>query len=246
MRSPWELLHQQLRRRISSYQASLDFSRICCRQGPLGAISDMVQLLDYFRTPGDLGEKDQLLWALVDEAQAGNPESRLAMDLIWLILWPGLDGVFQRCCYRNWKVSDNRIISAMGYRVEEQIQSADKPRIKKLIGTFVRNVERDINKSFFTDKSAQKTQLLEEWLARPGFEPLGDSGDVDDPEVLFYMLEAWFREQVPKDAELLVLVLKGHSYQEVADRLGIQRETARKRYWRSISKLTKVKDTFIS
>ncbi len=96
MRARWEALHSSLSASARGLQFNLSFLEAKKLHPLLTDFSDPGRVVAWLHTKdGDLDAKDRLLALLVALAQRGE-HRELATTLLWLGLWPGLDGVYRR------------------------------------------------------------------------------------------------------------------------------------------------------
>lgn len=96
MRRTWQALHEGLARQANTLDAHRKFNRERQRRIVLEPFEDPAALVDYLNSKGgDRDHKDRIYAALVEMAQA-EEQVGLAMALLWLGLWPGLDAVYRR------------------------------------------------------------------------------------------------------------------------------------------------------
>ena len=142
MPSLWADLHAGLEHAITTSRAARRFAAIRARHGPLDRFTsptDLVAFLHNMGTPP--GEKDNVIRALVLESQEGPPRSDLALNLLLLGLWPGLEGVRYRRRQGDGDRSDD-----LGHAVVDcfitVVLRADMTRINRVAGTLVQNTYR--------------------------------------------------------------------------------------------------------
>ncbi|MCA9560274.1 MAG: hypothetical protein KC583_17115, partial [Myxococcales bacterium] len=140
---------------------------------PLRRFDDAGALLAYLNhAGGDLDEKDAIYGSLVQAAQSRGDDAELAVALVWLGLWPALDGVYRRR-QRDFFGEPERLVSEVGARFTAAIHDADLSRVRRVAATLVRNVDRDV-------REALKRQWAEDKVRVPLPEDRGDDPDDDE------------------------------------------------------------------
>lgn len=260
MRSQWEALQQGLVRSVSTLGARSQFQQVKAVKRPLQRFSDAGELLAYLNQPGgDLNEKDAIYAALVDVVQAGGEDVELATTLLWLGLWPALDGIYRRR-QRDFFGEPDALLSEIGARFTVAIHRADLNRIHRVAATLVRNTERNVwaelertwaleklraelpqeedddsdeEESTGDRRQAQSSPLLRtRGVSRLGQPPR--STPDEDIEPLRELLTA-----VVGDTADLVLgaAVYGLNLREVGERLGLNHEVTRKRYRTALKRI---------
>jgi RNA polymerase sigma-70 factor (ECF subfamily) len=205
---------------------------------------DQAAVLDYFHArSGDLDDKDRLLAVLVAEVQAGG--RGIAMTMLWLALWPALDGIYRRLL-RHFRERPDELVSAISERFTLAVLRADLTGIRRLAATLVRNVERDIRQDLrrvWAERSLRADlpdpDALGDVLASESHGPsrfgLPPGAGVDAETA---MLRELLARMVGADADLVVaVVVLGEGQDEAAGRLGIGHEAARKRFQRALRRI---------
>ena len=93
----WHEIRDHLMHSSSNLHFQRSFDAVRRAQAALAPFRDPAALLDgLHRTPGDQGQKNVILSALVRAAQGDGPASDCALTLLLLALWPGLDAIRRR------------------------------------------------------------------------------------------------------------------------------------------------------
>src|SRR5688572_5167681 len=96
MRSRWEALHAGLMRSVEAREALRSFEDLRDRCSALTSFTGPTSVADFLARQGSsLVERDRVLRCLVEEARQGAAR-RIALALLLLGLWPGLDSVFRK------------------------------------------------------------------------------------------------------------------------------------------------------
>ncbi len=262
MRATWEALKQSLVRSVGTLGAKSQFEEMKKQRRTLRRFADAGVLLGYLNSPeGDLDEKDAIYAALVEAAQARRADADLAVALLWLGLWPGLDRIYWRRL-REFVAEPEALVSEIGARFTSAIHGADLGRIRRVAATLILNVERDVREArkrawaeerqradlpqeHDDDADAdeatgdRREALVSPLLRTRGVSELGQPPRLDpdqDVEALRDLLVA----VVGEDADLVLgATVYGLSQREVGERLGLGHEAARKRFQRAIERIRK-------
>ena len=260
MRKTWEALQRSLVRSVGTLGAESLFEDMQKHRRPLRRFADAGALLAYLNhAGGDLDEKDAIYGSLVEAAQARGDAAELAVALVWLGLWPALDGIYRRR-QRDFFGEPERLVTEIGARFTAGVHGADLGRLRRGAATLVRNVERDVReerkRAWAEDRrraelpqeqdddpnDAEATGDRREALVSPllrtrGVSELGQpprlSAD-EDVEALRDLLVGI----VGDDADLVLgATVYGLSQREVGERLGISHDAARKRFQRAVERI---------
>lgn len=181
-------------------------------------------------------------------SQSSGPGSEVAVILLWLALWPGLDAMYRRL-WRHFASAPDDLVSEISGRFAVGIHRLNLGRVRRVAATLLMNIEREI-----------RTDLCKRWAeAARRDEMPNDRGEVasapgtsmtSQPSSVFglpagidadsaaAMIRKVLAAMIGDDADLVVaVVIVGQGQHEAAGRLGISHEAARKRYQRSMSRL---------
>lgn len=237
MRARWHALHSQLLSSTNRLNFQTSFRTIRDRTACLAGLSDAAGLLDYMhRSGGDPEHRNDILGALVHEAQAGGVTGKAATTFVLLALWPGLDAVRGRLRRQVQDPAD--LASDIIARATLGIRCMDLARVNRIAATLVRNVERDILRDLQRQRhEGAGARAVEEILDADDGEPLfGRAGPDHDTERR--ILAGHLRSLIGDDVDLVMAVaVDGFSQREAADLLGITHDAARKRYQRALDRL---------
>lgn len=246
MRRTWQALHEGLARQADTLEAHRTFNKERQQRAELEPFEHPAALVDYLTTKGgDLDHKDKLYGALVEMAQAEG-KMGLAMALLWLGLWPGLDAIYRRNLKHHLD-DPGELVSKLWDRFVIAVGRADLGRIHRVAATLIRNTERLVGwwRQRGWNEDANKSELPEDddfapdaaVEHRPDISDLGlPPGLSPDEEVA--RLRDTLAEVVGNDADLVIgAVVYGENHREVGERLGLTHENARKRYQRAIKRL---------
>ena len=246
MRRTWQALHEGLARQADTLEAHRTFNNERQRRVDLEPFEHPAALVDYLTTKGgDLDHKDRLYGVLVEMAQAEG-KMDLAMALLWLGLWPGLDAIYRRNL-KHHRDDAGELVSEIWDRFVTAVGRADLGRINRVAGTLIRNTERLVGwwRQRGWNEEAAKNELPEDDDLAPaeGIERRPDFSDLGLPPGLSRIeeverLRAVIAEVVGDDADLIIgAVIYGESHREVGERLGVTYENTRKRYQRAVKRL---------
>lgn len=243
MRAHWEALHESLARAVRTLEAARKFTETRKKEARLARFTDAISLLAYLNAKdGDLDEKDAIYVALVEHVQARGDNAELAMSLAWLGLWPALDAIFRRQL-RHHRDAPEELVSELATCFTAQVRRADLSRITRPAATLTRNTERDVrdHRVAAWEDEAHRAELEEEHdldvvLPREPSE-LGLPADLTVDEEIA-ALRALLVAVVGADADLVIgAAIYGDSQHELAERLGLTHEAARKRFQRALARL---------
>ena len=103
----WHEIRDHLMHSSSHLHFQRSFDAVRRAQAALATFRDPAALLDgLHRSPGDQGQKNVILTALVRAAQGDGHRSDCALTLLLLALWPGLDAIRRRSLWRRLGSAD--------------------------------------------------------------------------------------------------------------------------------------------
>lgn len=231
MRTTWGQVREGLLRSIQELGSSQQFETLRRRHAPLNVFDAPADVVAFLATrEGSPEQKNELLGLLVDVVQ-NRADDGLALKLLWLGLWPGLDGIFRRRARLFDDVEE--FISTFTEVFLRLITSMSRARVTRVAALLVRSTERDLlserRKAWFEQRHVELVP-----------DPVNDGTSVEErvePTELAN-LERLLRLVAGHDAELLfrVLVL-GEEQGEAGLKLGLTKGTARKRFYRAFPRV---------
>lgn len=242
MPSVWQSLRKDMMRAIQTLSARREFLALKQDRPALQRFTDAASLLDSLHGDSrDLDDKDRVLAALVCAVQTGRGEAELPELLLWLALWPGLDALYHRL-WRHFADAQDNLAAEIAVQFTLAIRRADLSRIRRLAATLVRNVERNARIPLRRARDAQARQVEFPDHGDPGAAccsspsafGMGPSG-VDTTARL--LRERLFRAMGAEADLVVAVILVGERPGEIARRLGIRPEAARKRCQRAMESL---------
>ncbi|MFK7942275.1 MAG: sigma-70 family RNA polymerase sigma factor [Paracoccaceae bacterium] len=239
MRAPWHAIHAQLLRTLDTHKTHTRFQVIRQRQAALEAFIDPAALLDHQHAPkGDHAARNAVLAALVREAQASPPSADLALSLMIIALWPGLDAIYRRRL-RHFRNDPALLASEIHARVTEQIRHLDLGRVTRIAATILLNIDRDIGRAL--QAKWQRDRLTDsldgDETVRKNVER-GDQFGVNDSAIRDSDAVAALENLSEPDAALVLNVaVLGYTQREAAQRHGLTHDAARKSYRRALTRL---------
>jgi len=228
----WHEIRDHLMHSSTNLHFQRSFDAVRRAQAALAPFRDPAALLDgLHRTPGDQGQKNVILSALVRAAQGDGPASDCALTLLLLALWPGLDAIRRRSIWRRIGTADE-IASDVLARTTEAVRSLDLGRVNWIAATVLRNVERDMIRVRQRDTARERLASDIELDDVPA-DQAGRQSAAEDAH-----LQHDLSKLIGADAVLVIRVaIEGFSQAEVAGELGLSEAAARKRYQRAMRKL---------
>lgn len=229
-------------RTIDLHASRQSFEALRQAQPDLRPFRDPGAVLDRLhRRDDDAAAKNRILVTLVQAAQGGTGARDVAVTLVWLALWPGLDALYRRL-WRHFAATPEDLVSEIAGRFTTTLHRLDATRVRRIAATLLLNVERDI-----------RTHLRAQWAeaARRVAPPeTGTVSSIDvwesvlglpagiDANAAAVRIRALLMAVVGEDADLVVAVtILGAGQREIADRLGIGHDAARKRCQRALRRL---------
>jgi DNA-directed RNA polymerase specialized sigma24 family protein len=240
MRARWKALRESFVRSITTLKADRQFKAAAEGNRALQRFEDPEALLGYLPSQnGDLDEKDQIYEALVRGVQSPAEWSEVATSLLWLGLWPGLDAIYGRQL-RDFANRPDELVEDISFLFTTTVARIDLAGVSRLASTLIRNVERDLRDGLKRRRNEER--CVDELGTLADVLPDGEASIADrDLPVDARDLEAvkdWLTTIVGADADLVIgAALLGFDLHELAVKLGISHETARKRFQRAILKL---------
>ncbi|MGB0498292.1 MAG: RNA polymerase sigma factor [Rubricella sp.] len=228
----WHEIRDHLMHSSSKLHFQRSFDALRRAQAALAPFRDPAALLDgLHRTPGDQGQKNVILSALVSAAQGDGPASDCALTMLLLALWPGLDAIRRRSLWRRIGTADE-VASDVLARTTEAVRGLDLGRVNWIAATVLRNVERDMI------RVRQRDQAREHLASGADPDEVADSGDSGIGAAGYAKLNGAVRKLLGADALLVIRVaIEGFSQAEAGAELGLTEAAARKRYQRAMRRL---------
>jgi DNA-directed RNA polymerase specialized sigma24 family protein len=228
----WHEIRDHLMHSSSNLHFQRSFDAVRRAQAALAPFRDPAALLDGLHcSPGDQGQKNVILAALVRAAQGDGPASDCALTLLLLALWPGLDAIRRRSIWRRIGTADE-VASDVLARTTEAVRGLDLGRVNWIAATVLRNVERDMI------RVRQRDQAREHLASGADPDTVMDGDDGGIGSAGYERLEDAAREVLGDDALLVIRVaVEGCTQAEAATELGLTRDAARKRYQRAVRRL---------
>jgi RNA polymerase sigma-70 factor (ECF subfamily) len=232
MRTTWGQVREGLLRSIQELGSSQQFETLRRLHAPLAVFDAPADVVAFLATPeGSPEQKNELLGLLVDVVQR-HSDNGLALRMLWLGLWPGLDGIFRRRARLFDGVEE--FISAFTDVFLRLVSSMNRARVSRVAALLVRSTERDL-------LCERRTAWFEQRHIDVVPEPVSDDvvapGAEIDPTEL-NNVEQLLRIVGGHDGDLLfrVLVL-GEEQGEAGLKLGLTKSAARKRFYRAFPRV---------
>ena len=230
-------------RTIDLHTSRKQFEALRGTRPDLALFADPCAVLDFLhRRDTDRDAKDRILAALVRETQGDGVAREVAVTLMWLALWPGLDALYRRL-WRHFTGAHDELVSEIAARFTAEMHRADLTRIHRVAATLIANVERDIRDGLrrkWAEASLRREMPDQDDLvfgARLAPSALGLPPGID-ADVETDMIRAALTGLVGDDGEIVVaVVIMGECQRDIASRIGLSHDAVRKRYQRSLRRL---------
>jgi DNA-directed RNA polymerase specialized sigma24 family protein len=195
----------------------------------LAGFTDPPALFDWLhQRAGDPAQKNAVLRALVQAAQAKGACADCALTCILLALWPGLDAIRSRAIRQKQGPCDE-VAEDLLARAVESIRNLRLCCVNRIAATIVTNIQRDMIRA--SKRESGKRALIVD--IDPEQMPNGGSEACHAR-----IFENDLHRVVGRDATLVMQVaIAGCSQAEAAADLGMSHDVARKRYQRALGKL---------
>lgn len=235
MPSRWQMVHAELALSIRSDRSARAFHelRIACHPS-LGSFANAPALIDWadgrHDTSAQLDATDRILAALV--AAAARPgTTTLAIELLLLLLWPGLSAVYARLWRRYRQRPDDLAVEILD-RFTICVRRLDLSGCSRVAATLVRNTERVVGAARLSEvKSARRDQ-------HPAAACDALIDQASEHAAALVDLRAWLDDVVPRDADLVMGVfVAGQNCREAGAQLGISHASARQRLARARARI---------
>jgi len=225
----WNSIHQSLVRSSSTLPFNRAFATMHEQYPALARFTDASALLEHLHrgsAPSD--DRNNLLRALVAIAQCESRTSDVAVTVLLLAMWPGLDAVFHRLS-RRVEVPDE-LPSQILDRAVEQFRRLDLQSVRRVAATVLMNIERDVARLDLRERHRRHLAVeLDPEL-------VGDEGP--EASVTPDLLLRDAVRHAGEDGRLVVsIVIEGLSHSEMAVSLGVSEAATRKRYQRAVDRL---------
>jgi RNA polymerase sigma-70 factor (ECF subfamily) len=220
----WNSIHQSLLRSSSTLTFSRAFAKMGGQHPALARFIDVSALLDHLhRGTASRDEKNHILTALITVAQCRSAASDVAVTVLLLALWPGLDAVFHRLGHRV--EAPDELPSLVLDHAVEQVRRLDLRSVHRIAATILMNIERDVGRADLRERNTRRLSVeLDPDL-------IGDKGPEADGTPNLFVRDVV--RHAGGDGRLVVSVaIGGFSQAEVATEIGISDAAARKRYQR--------------
>jgi len=234
MHSTWHKIHASLSHSSKTHSFQKTFNDLRRLYSPVAPFTDPVALLDMLRDQSvSPDQKNRVLRALLKAAQGTAPCADVALTLVLLALWPGLDAIRRRSLRCGISTAEEAA-SGLLARATEAISILDMDRVTRVAATVLQNVERDMIRAH-----RRETRLLQ---VAADIEPdeIPSAGGSPDEILVQARLTKDLQVMIGADATLVIRVaVEGFSQVEVALEMGLTETAANKRYQRGIRRLRK-------
>lgn len=231
----WSGIRDDLARSSTTLQFQRDYRAMRTAEAVLQPYVEPTALLGALHHGRlDHGARNAILAALVRASQGGDRIADLALRMLLLALWPGLDAIRSRCLRRGVGSRDE-IASELLARTTEQVRTLDLRRVNRIAATVLRNVERDLLRAARRETARQQScaSLEPGWLEAPP--------SWAEQLRLRVELRRDLTAVIGRDADLVLgVALDGASQLEMGMALSLSEPAARKRYQRALGRLRDV------
>lgn len=228
----WSAIREDLARSSSTLQSQRDYRAVRSTEPSLRPYTDIVGLLGALHHGHlDFDGRNAILAALVRRSQGRDRPAGLALHVMLLALWPGLDAVRNRCLRRRIG-SPDEIASDLVARTTELIRTLDLARVNQIAATVLRNVERDMVRSACREDARRQrsSETDPDGMAAPP--------SWAEQTRMRRELQHDLTAVIGPDTDLILgVALDGASQIEMAEALDLTASAARKRYQRAIARL---------
>lgn len=248
MRARWEGLHAALLCSVTTLKADRKFKQVAKTHGELKRFQSADALTAFLNANVDctddgrraLDEKDRIYVILVGAVQSQSDWTELAMAILWLGLWPGLDAIYRHRLH-DFVGRIDELVTEISFVFTSTIGRIDLSGVKRLASTLIKNVDRDVyegvKRRWADGAQTDDIELLENdgnLQTKPATEDRALPIDAADPVAV----RSWLFGIVRDDADLVIgVALFGFDLHELADKLGITHEAARKRFQRAMKRI---------
>jgi hypothetical protein len=244
--SIWEDVQTGLKRSIGTAESVRAFEALRARWPELASFADPAAVAAFLPDKQNgLAPRDRVLRALVAEANGGTAR-RIALALVILGQWPGLDSIFRKRRPLFRTAAEDLALEIVDHFIA-QVQRIDLARVSCLAATLVMNTERQIMNARVREhaRAARRAAVALDAIAAPAADDdehgaaasaFGLPPDQSDAEDVV-ALRRWLLSAVGPDADLVVdAVIHHRSRLELAASLGISHAAARKRLERALGR----------
>lgn len=234
MRASWSALHASITRILNRSSSDAEFQLM--RQGhpDLAPFASIASLMEHQHAHGgEPAAKFRVVRALVAAAQSGKRYRSTAHLMVIAVLWPGLDAVLWRLS-RGFPTARDDLPADILARFGEAILVIDLNKVTAVVGTLLRNVERDLRRDLIAARVIDQTsQPINDTAVEASIAALAVPMSVEKTDIA-NCLEGLN----PKDGQLICRVfIFGETQEEAGPALGLNPAAARKRLQRALAKL---------
>jgi len=228
----WSAIREDLARSSATLQSRCDYRAVRSAEPALRPYADIVALLGALHHGHlDFDGRNAILAALVRRSQGRDRPAGLALHVMLLSLWPGLDAIRNRCLRRRVGTADE-ISSDLLARSAEIIRTLDLGRVTNIAATVLMNTERDLLRAHRREIDRQQScaEVEPDWIAAPP--------SWAERARMRAELRADLSAVIGSDADLVLgVAVDGLNQIEMASALRLSDGAARKRYQRAAARL---------
>lgn len=241
MRAQWERVREALVQSTVTLQAEHHFRELGRHEPLLSSFEGPSELVSFLiSADGDLEKRDAIYAVLVRTVQARSSFLEVATSLVWLGLWPRLDGLYRQHL-RFFAGASDDLASELADLFTAAVARADLSRIHRPAATLLLNVRRDLRRRLrrtWSDAKLRADLPEDDLLDTDDIVP-GPWACDPSPEADVSPLRAWLDTVVGRDAGLLERVfVYGDSQKEAGAHFGLSHAASRKRFRRAVDQLS--------
>lgn len=225
----WSEIRAHLLRTSTTYRFQQSFEEMRTGSPVLAGFTDPPALFDWLhQRGGDPAQKNAVLRALVQAAQAKGACADCALTCLLLALWPGLDAIRSRAIRRKQGLPEE-VTADLLSRAVQCVRNLRLCSVNRIAATILANIQRDMIRACKRETDSQALIV--------GVDPEHTPANGCAAGHAMAM-EHDLRRLVGRDADLVVRVaVAGCTQVEAAAELGLSHDVVRKRYQRALGKL---------
>lgn len=244
MHAPWQSFREELRASLRSKRHVLPFRRLrASLPSELTTPDHVIRFLD--TRDGDEQARARVLRLLVDRVQAREADAETAFAMLALGRWRDLDAIYERW-RRGFRRDPTEVVSRIREGFTRAVLAMDTTRSSNPEASLRLSTQRPLVEWWARVKRERDAERPE-WVpgpeaevqATPDLSPAGLPRSMSSAARMAF-LQGIARQAAGEDAEIVFAVdLCEEEMRDVAARLGITVEAAKKRYQRAKARIAK-------